>query len=144
MSNLFYVSPYLGNPFSMNHFLDTSLSSKHIVSSFAVPGGLFGSLQAAASGSMSNGLAAMTGQQSGLQKRNALQHVPGAAKPLKINDQQLDLSDPQTTANTQLFAGMGIAIVIGVLVGCLLFRRGGSQEDDDDEDEDSEDKSSSN
>ena len=128
----------------MNHFLDTSLSSTHIVSSFAVPGSLFGSLQAAATGSMGNGIAAMTGQQSGLQKQNALQHVPGAAKPLKINEQQLDLSDPQTSANTQLFAGMGFAIVIGLLVGCLLFRRGGNQEDDEDSDEDSDDKSSSN
>ena len=72
-------------------------------------------------------------------------HVPGAAKPLEISSSRLSLDDTQAAANTGMYSGVGIAVVLGLLVGCFMFRRGGSNDDDDeDEDADSDEKSSSN
>ena len=148
----------------MTHFLDTS--SIHQPTSFAMPGmmgaGMMGSSMMRPGGMMGTGMMGggmmgggmmgssmgyggmgMMGMPSPSVMNNALNHVPGAAKPLQINPSRLDLDDTGVAANNQAFGGMAVAVAVGLIVGCFLFRRGGNDDDDDsDEDEDSEEKSS--
>ena len=55
-------------------------------------------------------------------------------------DQMASASIDPTAVSTQtLMIAMASSAAIGLVIGCLLYRRGGSEDDDDESDMDSED-----
>jgi hypothetical protein len=68
--------------------------------------------------------------------------TPGAAELIPYPMPQMGGPEPAEVATNQLGVGVAAAGVIGVLLGCILFRRGGQTADgDSDEDLDSDDDS---
>ena len=60
---------------------------------------------------------------------------PGAAQPIPNPMPQMGAPEPAEVATNQLGAGVAAAAVIGVLLGCLLFRKGDAAADGDSDDD---------